>query len=415
MIQEYLNSNLLLVINDEDFKKLKKSADEIAKKLAKSKTKIVSYTLTAINPDISADDVNIIEVKEIIIKNWSTFLSNTKDTPLTYIKAVMLEALNGISEDINNSLLIWFASRNIVKYFKLVGEEKRIILDFLSKLGNHINKTANIQWALSSARKIEIATTHLKDITSYLPSEEPLIKFLEDAVGPTNKAGKANYSSPNPYWPNDPTNWSYEFPSRAAKGIKNSIDVGLKAVVTIINENKNIIQKALNEQLEEIQKEISESNKSLEIRSELLWWKEARYSTSTDMSYDELDQSILEITLAYDYSSFIPVIYPKTVDYFLKGAYKELKVIKEQEMTIEDFLTAIQKHSEELKSILPDKELLTGKINLLNFCCGLIRSKHLLTEFEEVVGIKLSTKLSSNELVNWLFHDFQLEKKLNIK
>jgi len=415
MIQEYLNSNLLLVINDEDFKKLKKSADEIAKKLTKSKTKIVSYTLTAINPDISADDINIIEVKEIIIKNWSTFLSNTKDTPLTYIKAVILEALNGISEDINNSLLIWYASRNIVKYFKLIGEEKRIILDFIFRLGNHINKTANSQWSLSNTRKIEIATAHLKDITSYLPSEEPLIKFLEDAVGPTNKAGKANYSSPNPYWPNDPTNWAYEFPSRAAKGIKNSIDVGLKAIVTVINENKNIIQQILNEQLEEIQKEISEGNKSLEIRSELLWWKEARYSASTDMRYDELDQSILEIILAYDYSSYIPLVYPKTVDYFLRGVYIELKVIKEPEMTIEEFLIGIQKHSEELKSILPDKELLTGKINLLNFCSGLIRSKHLLTEFEEVVGIKLSTKLSSSELVNWLFHDFQLEKKLNIK
>ncbi|MBF4487553.1 GTPase-associated system all-helical protein GASH [Flavobacterium sp. CSZ] len=415
MIQEYLNSNLLSVINDEDFKKLKKAADEIAKKLVKSKIKIVSYTLTAINPDISADDVNIIEVKEIIIKNWSTFLSNTKDTPLTYIKAVMLEALNSSSEDSNNSLLIWFASRNIVKYFKLIGEEKRIILDFISKLGNTINQTANKEWALSSGKELVKKTIDLKDITKYLPNEESLTKYLEDAVGPTNKAGKANFDSPNPYLPDEAAEWTYEFPSRTAKGIKIIIDGCLRAIVSITNENKDKIQSVLNEELEVIKKEIFDKNKSSEIRSELLWWKEAGYSTSADISYRELDQSVLEIILAKDYSYLIPVVYPKAVDYFLKGTYKELKVITEQKMTIEDFLTAIQKHSETLKTILPEQELLTGKTNLLYFINGLLWNKLQLTQFEKVVGIELSTKLFPTELVNWLFHDFQLIKITNTK
>ena len=42
MLQNYLNANLLSLTDDGDFKKLKKSADDIAKKLAKSKAKIVS-------------------------------------------------------------------------------------------------------------------------------------------------------------------------------------------------------------------------------------------------------------------------------------------------------------------------------------------------------------------------------------
>ena len=72
------------------------------------------------------------------VKNWSTFLSNTKDTPLTFIKAVMLEALRNVCVDINNSLVIWFTARNVVKYFSLIGEEKRIIFEFLSNLGHEI-------------------------------------------------------------------------------------------------------------------------------------------------------------------------------------------------------------------------------------------------------------------------------------
>jgi hypothetical protein len=52
MIQDYVNANLLSITADEDFKKLKKASEEIAKKLLKNKTKIVSYTLSAIDPDI---------------------------------------------------------------------------------------------------------------------------------------------------------------------------------------------------------------------------------------------------------------------------------------------------------------------------------------------------------------------------
>src|SRR5690606_31879953 len=122
---------------------------DIAKKLVKSKAKIVSYTLSAIDPDISVENADIVEVKNVIVKNWSTFATNAKDTALTYIRAVILEALSGISDNINNSLLIWFASRNIVQYQKLIGKEKEIILEFISKLGNDINQKANREWALS--------------------------------------------------------------------------------------------------------------------------------------------------------------------------------------------------------------------------------------------------------------------------
>jgi len=149
MLQNYLNANLLSLTDDGDFKKLKKSADDISKKLAKNKAKIVSYTLSAIDTNISVGNAEIIEVKDVIIKNWSTFTTNAKDSPLTFIRAVMLEALNIISENINHSLLIWFASRNIVQYHKLIGKEKEMILEFISKLGNDINQKANREKKIS--------------------------------------------------------------------------------------------------------------------------------------------------------------------------------------------------------------------------------------------------------------------------
>ena len=415
MIQEFLNANLLLLVNDEDFKKLEKSADEIAKKLVKNKAKIVSYTLSAINPDVSADNIDIVEVKEIIIKNWSTFFANAKDTPLTYVRAVILEALKIVAEDNNLSLLIWFASRNIIQYQKLIGEEKKIILDFITKLGNKINQKANDEWLLSSTENLVKIHIELKEISKYLINDDTLIKYFEDASGPHNSQSVANYSSPNPHWPNSGASWSYEFPSRASKGIKNVIDLSLKAIVQIANENSNTIQSSLNEVLKQLQNEVSDKSKSLQIRSELLWWKEARYSSSTDKSYNELDKRILETILAYDYSTFIPAIYPKSVDYFLKETYIGIKKETGEKVKIEEILNDIHACSDELKLIFPEIASFKSKSTLLNFVNCLIWNKCDLTEFENLVGIPLDIKLSNSELTTWLFHDFQLNKILNTK
>jgi len=415
MLQNYLNANLLSLTDDGDFKKLKKSADDIAKKLAKSKTKIVSHTLSAIDPDISVNNADIAEVKEIIIKNWSTFATNAKDTPLTYIRAVILEALSSISDDVNQSLLIWFASRNIVQYHKLIGKEKEIILEFLTKLGNDINQKANKEWALSNNNTLSKIEIELKDITKYLINDDNLKKYLEDASGPSNSDGVANFDSPNSVWPNSGQSWSHQFAPRATKGIKNAIDPSLKAIVMVVNENKNTIQSSLIKALEQVQTEVSNRSKSLQLRSELLWWKEAGYSSSIDKSYDELDKNILGIVLAYDYSSFIPTIYPKSVDYFLKETYRGLKGSTEEVLTLEDLLKTVQDHKEKLKPIFPDEEVLAGKSTLLNFINSLIWSKNKLTQFEELVGIPLNIKLSSSEVTTWLFHDIQLIKILNTK
>lgn len=415
MLQNYLNANLLSITDEGDFKKLKKSADDIAKKLAKSKTKIVSFTLSGIDPDISPDSADIVEVKENIIKNWSTFATNAKDTPLTYIRAVILEALSSISDNVNYALLIWFGGRNIVQYHKLIGEEKKIILEFLAKLGNDINQKANKEWALSSNNSLSKIKIELKDVTKYLIDDDNLKKYLEDASGPKNSNGNANFDSPNPNWPNVGQPWSYEFAPRATKGIKNTIDPCLKAIVSVVNENKITIQNSLDKALEQVQEEIVNRSRSLQLRSELLWWKEAGYSSSMDKSYDDLDKNILEIVLAYDYSSFIPAFYSKSVDYFLKETYKGLKESTEKELTLEEFLKTIQEHAVELKPIFPEEEVLTSKSTLLNFINGLLWSKTELTQFEELVGISLKIKLSPIELTTWLFHDFQLVKNLNTK
>ena len=415
MIQDYLNANLLTITDDGDFKKLKKASDEIAKKLLKNKAKIVCYTLTALDPDISADNVDIIEVKDNIIKNWNTFTANSKDTPLTFIRAVILEALDGISVDINNAVLIWFASRNIIKFYNLSGEEKRIAYEFLSNLGNKINQEANSTWALPNNDNLPKANIELKEVSSYLINKDSLQKYLEDASGPNNEQGIANFDSPTTIWPNSGQTWSHQFAPRAAKGIKNIIDLSLKAIVTIVNENQKNIQIGINNSLENLQKEQSKRIKSLQLRSELLWWKEACYSPSSDKSYKELTDGIISIVAANDYSSFIPVIYPKSIDYFLIEMFQGIKNDSNEEIEIEKLIELLNGNSEQLLQILPETNIEAEKVSLLTYILGLIRGKYSSKQFESLLGFKSNVKLSKIDFTVWLFHDFQLLKALNTK
>lgn len=414
MIQNYLEANLITITDDNDVKKLKKSVEQIVKNLTKSKKKIVSYTLSAIDPNTPADNIEIVEVKDIIIKNWPTFSGNAKDTPVTYIRAVILEALTILCEDRNHAIIVWLTSRNAVKYFKLIGEEKNLIHGFIKKLGNDITQFANKEWALACNTVLSTDDVELKEVTKYLSSEDTLIKYLEDAVGPSNKTGKPNYESPNPYWPNDSSNWAHAFPTRAAKGIKNSVDLSLKAIVSVVNENKELTEDFLQE-LRKTQEQLVGSKRSLELRSELLWWKEAAYSVSTDKSYYEINGEVLAPILAFDYSSIIPPLFPKSVDYFLAGTYKSLYEKAAEEQIIEDLLKGYQTHSEELKSILPEPDLSAGRITIAEFITGLVYNNYIIKDFEKNVGIPANTKISAVEFIIWLFHDFQLSKILNIK
>ncbi len=160
MLQKYLNGNLLNVTDDDDHKKLSKASDDLTKKLVKNKAKIALFTLIAIDPDISPENPAVIEVRELIIKHWTTFSANAKDTALVFIRAVILESLKSLLETDGFAEIIWFASRNIIKYRKLTGKEKEVIFEFLSEIGKSLNKAAIDSWAIdsevSTAEQIEL-------------------------------------------------------------------------------------------------------------------------------------------------------------------------------------------------------------------------------------------------------------------
>lgn len=407
MIQEFLTNSLIEITEDANVDKLKKACNILEKKLQKNKQKISTLTLIALDPEIPASNPDVLEVQQIIIGKWKTFNANCKDTPITFIRAVILEVLANLSKDLNIANQIWLIGRNVQKYYKLIGKERKLITNFLLNLGNEIENKATDSWSLASENVLHKLNLEIKGLTGVVIDKAILQKKLEDAAGPTNEAGTANYESPNPQWPNSGTPWSFQFAPRAAQGIADVVNKALKEQAKELSANQTQIQEVVNKLLSQTQAEILEKNSLLQMRTQLLWWKESCYSVSLNQSYRGKQNGLIQILLANDYSTFVPVIYPTSADYFLKEIHRNLAEDENKKMKMSDILRQIEQSSTQLKTIFREPSVELGRISLLNFIKGFVWSKYTSKQFKNLVGFTVTSEMTLSEFTLWLFHDFQ--------
>lgn len=348
MIQEYLNEQFIQTTEDANFEKLKKTCAAVAKNISKDKAKILAYSLIAFDPEVPADNKEITEIKALIIENWQTFLSNSKDTTLTIIRAVMLDALQAASKETSSACLIWFASRNAFKHYKL-GREKDMLAAFLKEVANRIEGEVSESWDFNPDYEIEIpkvsaATIDEADLAAGITSAT-----LKEAVG---------------------------------KAFKKQIA-----------------------ELKENQKQFANQVALMQMRTQLLWWKEAGYSPLQKATYKNMKEGQLQVMLANDYSDFIPEMYPVSVDYFLIETLKCLSASADKKTKISDFLKMIEQCNSELKNIISEFNSDDGRISFANFIQGFVHGKYQAKQFKSLVGVADSTELTLAEITLWLFHD----------
>ena len=406
MLQQFLNHSFIQISEDENLGKLRKACDEVAKKIAKDKSKIITFTLTALDPNVAAENVTIKEVQEIIIKHWNTFIANTKDSQITVIRAVMLEALETVSKEINHAALIWLTGRNIIKYYKL-GREENLLADFLLKLGNQIEDEATEKWSLPSEAKIEKLSVELKELPGVtIDRAEIELQLRAASIHPSwGNEGE------NPHTANQGNvNWPLFFSQRAAQGLTEVINKALKKQAKDLSSNQTQIQEAVNKLLIQTQAEILQKNGLLQMRTNLLWWKEACYSPLLKRSYRNMDNGLLQPTLAADYSSFVPAIYPVSTDYFLNEVHNYIVQSENQILQLSELIKLSVANTEKLKTIFAEVNLDGSRISLMQFIKGIVWGKCSASDLSNLLGISDTVELSKADFTLWMFHDLQSSK-----
>jgi hypothetical protein len=372
ILQLFLDNRFIKTDDSEHLANLSKASDEVQKLLRKNKPKILTYTLVALDPTIADDEPIVKEVETLIIKQWPTFrnsVAKTKDTPIAYIQAVILEALIKLSNDENFAAIIWHTGCNIISYYKLEGQ-KEVLTHFMLEIGKKAEEAGRNKWSVLENAQIDTIDPielSLPSISEGLVDEAKLQVHLKAAAGQVNTGGE------NPQWPsNNSAIWPDNFSTRAAKGLAEEINAAVSAQNKSLTSSSDFIQKSIGSYLaklkpymEQVSSSILQSSQSLNKRSDLLWWKQALYSARLDTSYRTLAPLTLAVTMAVDLADNVAPIYPKSVDFFLKETLRDvLGHETDKELSVAELLKQLLKFSVSERRILD---------NLLNsFCCGKI-------------------------------------------
>lgn len=422
ILQQFLNLQFIKTDEAGAVENLEKVVSRLIRQLPKQKHKIIAYTLAAIDPDIQDDDPVIQEVEEFIFTQWRTFKNSTlrtQDRPVTYVRAVILEALAKLAEDLNFAAIIWHSGRNLIGRYSL-GREKDVIGAFLMGIGEKVFSESKDYWSGRPSidlPEISITKPEIPDVTSAVINAEDIQKHLKAAFVYSRWANEAGGGeNPHQHGQND-WQWPKFASEKAAKGLAEEINKAVAKQDGHINKTTRSIATSISslpKNLQTFSQSLTESMQQgfegNERRSKLLWWKESLYSQALRKGYRTLPELEAIFAMAIDYSHLVSPIYPESIDYFLTETLRDLigdkayAMVPFQELVGEfGSLSEGSRKMLELFSTESEGRVLLGSAIFV----GGFKANVQATEFLSLCGVNKSFELSRAEFLLWLFHDAQ--------
>ncbi|MEZ4449116.1 MAG: GTPase-associated system all-helical protein GASH [Nannocystaceae bacterium] len=241
------------------------------------------------------------------------------------------------------------------------------------------------------------------------------------------EAGRASLN-PNPHWPNDPSNWSWDFADRMASVIAEELDTlaneiskqqsdagqSQQDVTAGIIKILNDMQASQQRWVQELLVQSEATRQSEELRLKVLWWSEAMYSRSLCCGYRELPAPVASVAMALDLVDEVtrkPA--PASVGYLLAEAVHRLQGAEfGREYVLLDLLRALEEARNRLPASwfnrlggLPDE----GRISLRDltlFALAGQRDSGLDKKLAQA-GLGADVKLSLPTLARALFRQEQ--------
>lgn len=423
LLQTYLNNQFIKTSDDGNISSLKKATTEVVKKLEKKKEKIIPFTLVAIDPLISEDDPVVLEVERIIIQKWSAFKNSvvaTNDKSITYIRAVILQALSQIAKEEDSAAIIWLSARNSIKYYKL-SQENEVLSEFFLSIGNRIETSAQKAWSSRIDVQLPDFTLPEHKTKNAIVSQPYLTQRLKAAAGLSsldeNEAAK-KYDNSNRFWTNSNQNWTHDFGKIAGEALATAFNKALAIQNQSINDVNNSVGKNLEllvSYIESIGGEISSGIEASNLRSNLLWWKEALFSNNLKKSYREMNAISTVIAMALDLAEMVSPIYPLSVDYFLKETLKGIYPDEvDQEVNVEKFIQESKQMPEACMELIDGISNKTDGRKLFFVALSNNVSDTSYNIYSET-GLSKDDKVTLGDLAVWFLHDLQAIKIASTK
>ena len=276
----FLGAGLINVGGDDaKLDKLKETAADLAATLKKTPSKAVPFALIAFDPDAPADDDVIKEAMETLQKRWATYVNTFSGTPVTVIRAMLLDALvQAAADDDKVGVAFVTSARNALPFME-AGNELAIWADVVVEIERRVDARAESEWATPESISVPAMTFSIPEaIKISTPptsiNKAALAKKFEAAAGPTTAAGQP--TGGNPHWPQGNQNWVTEFGTRMADAVVEALGAVAKGSqiepIDLSGPLEDLAQ-AVSAHVDGTLKAVSIATAGLQRRTNLIWWK----------------------------------------------------------------------------------------------------------------------------------------------
>ena len=416
-LDRFLESGLLdLKGNDEWYKHITATADALSASLRANPKDIIPFSYAALLPSIEHDDPAIDRTRSLLKAEWRTYASVSMASPTAMLRAIILDALlKNADEDLRtrSTLALLFAS---ALPHSSIGREAPVWKEAVDQLLQAVEREAETAWSVPSAVSVPpFPDMETPSITVSLKARPVDKKALERgmfaAAGPEDENGESTEG--NQHWPNEGHPWSYEFAPRAATAIGKAISQAGAARTATANTRQLTLAltSAVTTYLESFLDQIASTARGLEMRSRLLWWKEALVSPSAQVSYRDVDRNAAPGLMAYDYQAALPSLAPVSVSAFLREAIREL-LPDEESFTVLDWIRSLaaDQHAGALRETVRATTFPHGRVPLVSLVA---MAQPTAAVIEQRTVFAPSTQLTASEFGLLTFLELQTIKSAN--
>ena len=367
LLDRFLEKGLLdLKGNDQWYGHITATASSLSTFLRANPEDIVPFTYAALVSDVPDRDPAIEKTVSLLRDEWKTYASISMASPKVMLRAIILDALlqNANSNNAAKSVLALLLSSALPHLS--VGKEEEVWTKALDQLQSEVETSAEAAWTVPS--QISVPTFPKIDFPKIRFSlkagevdQETLQHGICAASGPTDAEGEPTEG--NPHWSNEGQPWSDQFAPRAASAISEAISQAAGAKTGLANPEAltSALTDAIASYLGSFARHLASTTHGVEMRSRLLWWKEALVSPSARVSYRDMDPKAAPGLMAFDYQAVLPSIAPSSVTVFLMETVRTLQSDEATSPLVEWFQALAESpHADALKATIRETTFAEG-------------------------------------------------------
>ena len=419
-LQELLNLGLVPIGPDDSvFEKIKTASSVFVEKLRENPGLLIPSTLIALDCDVDEDALLFSLVEELLMNEWNTLRNTHVNRPRELLRSIIIDALSeATSASAEAAGAVWSTAASRLRHGQVsIGKAKRVVETILSSASDCAETEAiNRARLVAPTAKIRRRKKTVPDSVSLSVDasieEDELIMKVVRAAGPSNREGES-LNDPNPYWPNTPDEWSYEFAPRMTGAVVDAVNLGIDRLIKSLEEKIPGEFVSFEGRLRDRLREVVQYHRTSQMRLDVLWWSESLYSPSRQIGYRDLPSSVAAVASAVDLAAIVPPLAPASVCYVLfETVHRIARILSATgDQSVVNHLGDLSCANVDFSGNLSDSMTDDSYVPLLRLVADASTGRRVsLQEIHSRAGVDGNKDLSVPEFAMWIFRDLQAQR-----